>query len=188
MKKVKIKLHEKWNFRAILDRLKLIYNFTDDKKIAQLFEITPQSLVNKRKAGTLLPNIIYFGIIKNVNLNWLLTGDGDPYINRDKIGDIPEDDPYKEFLSMTREILTSETDYSNSLAVNIKSFHRAIETEKKLSDHEKRLSMVEKKVVKDTNKIIVDVKEILEKDQPPEGIEERRESWIEMKKTFGDPI
>ena len=71
---------------------------------------------------------------------------------------------------------------------SVPGFHRTIETEKKLSDHEKRLSMVEEKVVENTNKIIVDVKEILEKDQPPEGIEERREGWIEMKRSFGAAI
>lgn len=89
-----------------------------------------------------------FSAIKNIiqkfNLNpiWLLTGEGDPYIYKDTI---PDDDPFKDLLLMTREILGSESEYAESLSANIKSFHRAVETEKKLVNHEKRLSNLEKK-------------------------------------------
>ena len=78
----------------------------------------------------------------SVNPEWLLFGEGDIY-NKDKGGDIPEGDPHKDLLVMTREILVSETEYSNSLAANIKSFHSAIETKRELSDHAKRLAALE---------------------------------------------
>lgn len=79
MSSVKKKINENINFREVFDRLKLIYNFNYDKELAQLFEISPESLINKKKTGTLLPEIVIAGINKNVSLDWLLTGEGEPY-------------------------------------------------------------------------------------------------------------
>ena len=87
---------------------------------------------------TIIKILEYF----KVNSFWLLTGEGDPYIYKDTI---PDADPFRELLLMTREILGSESEYAESLSANIKSFHRAVETEKKLVNHEKRLSNLEKK-------------------------------------------
>ncbi|MFA5754181.1 MAG: hypothetical protein WC905_02335 [Patescibacteria group bacterium] len=64
---------------------------------------------------------------------WLLFGVGDPY-NKDR-EDIYEkpysnhNDPYKELLDMTRDVLSSQTEYANSLASNIRSFHKSVSLE-----------------------------------------------------------
>jgi len=46
-------------------------------------------------------------------------------------------------LRMAKEILTADMEYSDSLAANIRSFHRAIKMEKRLQDIEARLEAVE---------------------------------------------
>ena len=105
------------------------------------------SIENNKHNPSFIPikNIVFK---YSLNPLWLLYGEGDPYIYKDREGgDIPEDDPHRELLSMTREILTSDTDYSVSLSANIKSFHKALVTEKSLEQrvadleeqHEKRI-------------------------------------------------
>jgi len=84
----------------------------------------------------------------NVNFDYLLKGEGDPYIKDRVGGDIPEDDPHRELLSMTREILTSDTDYSVSLSANIKSFHKALVTEKSLEQRVTALEEQHEKIIK----------------------------------------
>jgi len=69
--------------KKIVDRLKEVYNLKYDKELAYLFGLSPESLVQKRKSGGLLSYIVTYGINKNVNLNWLMSGEGDPY-NIDK--------------------------------------------------------------------------------------------------------
>ena len=84
-----------------------------------------------------------------VNINWLLTGKGDKYIKREDslIYKVEDDDPETAgLLSMTRKILKSSTDYSASLAANVRSFYHAIKTEKQLGIIESRLEILEKRL------------------------------------------
>lgn len=158
---VKIKFMKKPISKNITGRLKSVYGFTGDKQIADLFNISPQSFVNKRKTGSLLSDIINAGVNKNVNLNWLLTGEGDPYINKvmeegfptgsgesiykDRGGlaqEAPEvynvDQGFKvsEALTMAARVLDSGTSYAFALYTNIRHFDRAIQAEARITDLE----------------------------------------------------
>jgi len=106
------------------------------------------------------------------SIDWLLIGEESPYIKEafilkdpswmtekelaeyhDKIrsGKSPiykgmeelEDTETAELISMTREILKSDTDYSASLAANVRSFHHAITTAKRMNGMESRLADLE---------------------------------------------
>lgn len=65
-----------------------------------------------------------------------------------------EEDPETAgLLSMTREILKSDTDYSASLAANIRSFHHAIKTEKRLNGIDNDMSEMKNIIKELTGKI-----------------------------------
>jgi transcriptional regulator with XRE-family HTH domain len=98
---------------------------------------------------TLLLAISY---IYNVNIDWLLTGEGEMIRKPGEKFGVAENSTYiyKEedsetagLISMTREILKSDTDYSASLAANIRSFHHAIRTAKRINGMESRLATLE---------------------------------------------
>lgn len=57
-----------------------------------------------------------------------------------------------KLLKMAGEVLDSNTDYSSSLMVIIKSLHGSIETEKKLNDQNRRLTLVEQKIKENEKK------------------------------------
>jgi hypothetical protein len=64
-------------------------------------------------------------------------------------------------LGMTQEILSSDTDYAESLSANIKSIHKSLSNEKKISDLKARLSAMENS----TNREIERLKEQLVADR-----------------------
>jgi transcriptional regulator with XRE-family HTH domain len=68
----------------------------------------------------------------NIDPMWLLFGENDPY-NKDKRGVCEPcsnySDPYKDLIDMTRDVLSSQTEYANSLAANIRSFHKSVSLE-----------------------------------------------------------
>ncbi len=133
-------------------------NIKADKDIALIIGLSAPDFSKRKKSGTLLPLIINYGISKKVNLHWLLTGEGEitrkpeykngvcvaEDVSIYKVG-VSDDDPeITGLLSMTREILKSSTDYSASLAANVRSFYHAIKTEKRLNKMESRLESFEK--------------------------------------------
>ena len=64
-----------------------------------------------------------------VNLNWLLSGEGEPLESNHPTTTDPEK---LDLLRMTHEVLDSQGSYSASLAANIRSFHEAVVTERRL--------------------------------------------------------
>ena len=89
----------------------------------------------------------------NININWLLTGEGEMIRKPEKELEDKKNDTYiyKEenpetagLLSMTRDVLKSDTDYSASLAANIRSFHHAIKTESRLNGLENEIQHIKK--------------------------------------------
>lgn len=78
----------------------------------------------------------------NVSLDWLLTGRGHPYINA--VVNNEQDTEIRSLLDMTREIITSGTGYADSLRANIRSFHDAVQTQRKIENLEQRISEMEK--------------------------------------------
>lgn len=79
----------------------------------------------------------------NISLDWLLTGEGDPYIKggADRLDADPE---VNSLLSMTWTIITSGTGYGESLRANIRSFHDAVQTQRKFEHLEQRITELEK--------------------------------------------
>ena len=70
------------NFDKIIERTREIFNFESDKELAELFDITQQNFINRKKKGTLLAEVVNESnkLHPEVNLHWLLTGKGQKYI------------------------------------------------------------------------------------------------------------
>lgn len=88
----------------------------------------------------------------DIDIDWLI-GLRDEIHNKDtKVGFVAEPAaPYAtseevDLVRMTREVLNSGTDYARSLKANIRSFHKAIQTEERLSRVETRLADLEAKI------------------------------------------
>lgn len=134
--------------------------FAEKIGISQSYLSEIENLKAKPKK-TLLLAISY---IYNTTMDWLLTGKGEmihqgtecnAYLY--KVEDfkhlvaekkIEYDPKTSELLKMTRMVLESGTEFSNSLASNIRSFFHSIQMEKRLSDVESRLSVFEDKTKK----------------------------------------
>jgi len=94
-----------------------------------------------------------------INRIWLKTGEGkmnmepepkkEIQVNEEtplyKVGILDDDPETAGLLSMTREILKSGTEYSVSLAANVRSFHNAIKTEKRLNKMEEKILKMDDK-------------------------------------------
>lgn len=119
------------DLEKIIKRLKSFLGVSRDIQLADIFKLSPQDFNKRKKRGTLLPLIIDWAISQTVDMNWLLLGEeggGDSFINKERSED--PNDQVVELLRKTREVLTSKTQYADSLAANIDSFHRAVELEK----------------------------------------------------------
>ena len=64
----------------------------------------------------------------DVNLNWLFTGIGERFIIKD--GEV--DKKTNELIAVARRVLKSNTHYAESLAANIKSFSRGLDSEQNI--------------------------------------------------------
>lgn len=96
-----------------------------------------------------------------VNIDWLLTGKGEPYLR-----DVPAQEPGREennragepvtqqpdfrisdALTMTAEVLESGTSYATALYLNIQHFHRAISAEKRIEQLELEVSSLRERMI-----------------------------------------
>ena len=74
------------DFKEIINRVKLITGSTQKEIAADLFEISDKNLSNKIKRGSIdIDALIKWAGNASVDLNWLLTGNGTPYINMNDI-------------------------------------------------------------------------------------------------------
>lgn len=146
----------------IIDLIIKHKGFKTDTKLAKYWGITPTTVTNWRKRNSIpFERIITFCKDEGISLDYIFTGEGEMIRKPEKDGDEKDDAYiYKEgesdddpeiagLLSMTREILKSDSDYSSSLAANVRSFHQAIKTEKRLQKMETRLSDIEDNLKKD---------------------------------------
>ena len=164
------------------------------KSLADLLS-TSSGYISEIEQGKTVPGGNFFLSLKRalgVSIDWLLTGQGNPYINdqitEQKAGACPSqtadaeglfgktkresaagaeftvteygsnnepgektrspEPEVAELMEMTREIVTSDTEYAPSLAANIRSFHRAMWLERKVQNHEKRLAQLEQDRIK----------------------------------------
>jgi hypothetical protein len=99
------KIHDKVNLDEILNRLKEVYSYSEDRQLADLFGISQQDLSNRKKRGTLLPFIINSALNVNVNLHWLFTGKEAP-----STGDSSLDFQFSSFIDpKSKELFQSIT-------------------------------------------------------------------------------
>ncbi|MEW6670189.1 MAG: helix-turn-helix domain-containing protein [Thermodesulfobacteriota bacterium] len=82
-----------------------------------------------------------------IDLNWLLTGEGEMVWSDSKDTSIiykEGDDPELiELLQMTREVLKSDTNYASSLSANIRSFHESVQLKRQIRDLDSRVRRIE---------------------------------------------
>jgi hypothetical protein len=118
-------LHDFLNIEDVIKRFMEFANLKSKGDVAQLFGIEPNSFSNKKKTAGLYQYFIKHGIKLNVNLNWLFTGEGERIIAR------PDEESEKtdELISAARRVLQSNTHYAESLASNIVSFDRGLDSE-----------------------------------------------------------
>jgi hypothetical protein len=62
------------DFDKIIKRMKQLSCLKTDRDVADLFGLSAQDFSRRKKQGTLLPLIVDWGIINNVDLDWLLKG------------------------------------------------------------------------------------------------------------------
>ncbi len=125
------------------------------KKFCELVEISTgnlSGLINddSKPSSGFLSRILK---IFKVNINWILTGEGSPYIEGEEtLETLGVDMEMDRLLQMTRKVLESDTEYAKSLDANVRSFHKAIKTESMLKTQiqtmESRLNNIEKEMQK----------------------------------------
>jgi hypothetical protein len=64
------------NLDLVIGRIEALKGITGDKFIAGALGISPQDFSNRKKRGTLLPVIFEWAINENIDLNWLMKGEG----------------------------------------------------------------------------------------------------------------
>lgn len=114
------------------------------------------------ETGDSLPGSKYLEAIHrvfHVDINWLLTGEGEPYINKEANG-FQISEPGAEYsttpsgtrnkqikisdaLAIAARVLESRTSYAATLQSNIQHFDRAIRAERRIANLEARLKLVE---------------------------------------------
>ncbi|MBU0972639.1 MAG: helix-turn-helix domain containing protein [Proteobacteria bacterium] len=68
------------NFELIVERLKLKFGFRTDKEFANAIEMSPTAFNGRKKSASIpYPEIIDFAYRQNMNLHWVLTGEGVAY-------------------------------------------------------------------------------------------------------------
>lgn len=65
------------NFDLVIGRIGCFKGINGDKFIAAALGISPQDFSNRKKRGSLLPVIFEWAINENVNLDWLMKGEGE---------------------------------------------------------------------------------------------------------------
>lgn len=139
---------------GIIKRFKVINKLKRHKELAKLFDISPQDFSQRKNRGTILDLIIDHPSTKQINLHWLLTGEGP--MRMEGMPQIPvvkeEPPPYSsldpktdEILQLTREIMQSGTSYAEALSTNVIHFHRAVLAERKIDGKKQDIAaLVEK--------------------------------------------
>jgi transcriptional regulator with XRE-family HTH domain len=162
MSSKKLTISDKFSERLLLLMRALGFKKRQNTKFANKIGITNSFLSDVLNLNSGPSFGLLLGIADNysgVNIRHLLTGEGEMFHKElkigegciqesisiyNKVGNALDDDPtIAELMDMTRAVLKSDTDYSDSLAANVRSFFRALKSEKRLSDIERRLDQVE---------------------------------------------
>jgi len=108
-------------------------------QLADLFNISPQDLSNRKRKGTHIRLIEKEAYKRNINYHWIKTGQGnmrsdnnvaEPYTPYNAKSSAPK---ISELLSKTAAVLESPTIFSSALKSNIDAFHHALHCEQQLA-------------------------------------------------------
>jgi hypothetical protein len=64
------------DFDDIINRIKKHSRVKKDKDVAGMFDLSPSDFTKRKQRGSLLPFIVHWAVANNVNLDWLIKGDG----------------------------------------------------------------------------------------------------------------
>jgi len=74
--------NKRFEFELVVERIKKQFLYKTDKKFSDAIGMTPTAFNNRKNTASLpYPEIIEFANKNNINLNWILTGDGPVYKN-----------------------------------------------------------------------------------------------------------
>ena len=128
------------------------------KELAESLKISPSDLNNRTKSGTIKQLLIDLAIHKNVNTDWLLTGEGKMISWHGTGTTIAESQSqYRtntespqitmpDLISKAITILDSKSVYSTALKSNIEAFHTAITCHEELAVANKRIDHLDEEV------------------------------------------
>ena len=92
-----------FDFPAIIQRIKQILDVRNDKDVAIALGLNPNSFFNRKKRGSVpMAEIVNFGNTHNVNLDWLINGNGlvynEPLTQTSNGADVISIDPVVQIL------------------------------------------------------------------------------------------
>lgn len=143
--------------RALIERLKIAFNCSNIRELAELLDNTSeQNFLQKLARGGETNQIIAMAINESINLHWLLTGQGEMRVRPDSSSPDALDDETRILLDKTRDILHSRSIYQSALTSNILAFHQAItgdtvidQLKAKIEECDERLNTVEERLKDD---------------------------------------
>lgn len=69
------------NFPELIERMLFVGNLKNNSKLAEKLGITPQAISNYKKRSKMPSDLILkFGRLYGVSIDWLLSGQGNPFI------------------------------------------------------------------------------------------------------------
>lgn len=72
------------NFSAIMERLKQATRTSKDKEVAEMLGLSITSFSNRKRTSAVpFEEICKAAITRKLNINWLFTGDGAPFLDKD---------------------------------------------------------------------------------------------------------
>ena len=148
-------------FDAILGRMKAATKTTSDTALAKILNLRQSSISGAKERQSIPPAwAVQIAQDYGVSLDWLMFGKGEakreatqerpepaqaPPVRAETVATIYNDMGQEEFnmgeiLAQTIDILNSKTVYTTAIVSNIKAFHKAIATEKKIDDMQAQLN------------------------------------------------
>lgn len=147
---------------SFLDRLlEVIFDSgLGHNKFAETAGVAPKTLSSWKKADAPLPRIANLEKVCSVGghrVQWLQSGSGEKKVTQgvvdtalasNKIHLLHEQEEWslKEMVSMTMEILESETVYKTALSSNIRAFHKAATEEGKVKKMEEKIISMDQRM------------------------------------------